>query len=149
MQVILLEKVVNLGKLGEQVKVRPGYARNFLFPQGKASAATPENLKLFEARRAELESASKEILDQANQRKDALIALGEIRVKAPSGDEGKLFGSVGSADIAAALTGAGVKLEKREVRLPEGSIRQTGQYSVTIHLHTDVNVDIKLVVEAE
>jgi len=149
MQVILLEKVVNLGKMGEQVNVRPGYARNFLFPQGKASTATAANVKLFEARRAELEANAKLAMDAAALRKDALIALGVVRVKAPSGDGGKLFGSVGGADIANALTGAGVKVEKREVRLPEGNIRHAGEFTVVIHLHTDLNVEINLVVEAE
>ncbi len=149
MEVILLEKVENLGNLGDKVKVKPGYGRNFLVPRGKAAPATVENLKAFEARRAELEQASAEALAAAQQRADALNKLGGVTLTCPAGDEGKLFGSVGTADISEALSAAGVAITKQEVRLPEGSLRQVGEYSVGIHLHTDIDVDVTVTIEAE
>ncbi len=148
MQVILLEKVDNLGGLGDNVKVRSGYGRNFLIPQGKATAATPANIARFEERRAELEKAAGEALAAANARKASLESL-TITLAAKAGDEGKLFGSVGTGDIADAVTAAGQSLERHEVRLPDGPFRALGSFDVTLHLHTDVNATIKLTIVAE
>jgi len=148
MEVILLEKVENLGGLGDRVNVKPGYGRNFLIPSGKATPATEEHIKAFEARRAELEQAAAEALAQAETRRDKLEGM-SVTIKAKAGDEGKLFGSVGTADIAEAITAAGVAVERSEVRLPEGAFRQIGEYSVHVHLHTDVNTEITLNIEAE
>jgi large subunit ribosomal protein L9 len=149
MEVILLEKVENLGNLGDRVKVRAGYGRNYLIPTGKATPATEENIAVFEQRRAELEQAAKEALDAAEARREALAALDSVTIAAKAGDEGKLFGSIGTADIADAVTRAGVPIEKKEVRMPVGSIRTVGEYEVDVHVHTDVNATIKLVVVAE
>jgi len=148
MEVILLEKVENLGNLGDRVKVRPGYGRNFLIPSGKATPATEEHIKAFEARRAELEKAAADALAQAEARRDQLAGL-SITIRAKAGDEGKLFGSVGTTDIAAAITATGVELERSEVRLPEGAFRQIGEYAVPLHLHTDVNAEVTVIIEAE
>ncbi|GAB3464572.1 50S ribosomal protein L9 [Azotobacter salinestris] len=147
MEVILLEKIANLGNLGDKVSVKGGYARNFLLPQGKATAATAENVAAFEARRAELERLAAEKRASAEERAAQLNEL-EITITATAGDEGKLFGSIGTADIADALTGAGLEVAKSEVRLPNGTIRQTGEYDVALHLHTDVEASIRLVVVA-
>lgn len=149
MEVILLQKVENLGNLGDRVKVRPGYGRNYLIPQGKAAPATPENVAAFEARRAELEKQAAEALAAAEARKAAIEKLGGVTIAAKTGEEGKLFGSVGTVDIAEALTAAGVEVERREVRLPEGPIRVAGEHEVEIHLHTDVNVSLKVTVVSE
>lgn len=148
MDIILLEKVENLGNLGDKATVRPGYARNYLIPQGKAKYATPENIAEFEARRAELEMAAADALIAARARKEKLEEL-ELSVTAKAGGEGKLFGSVGAADIAAAVTAAGVEVRKREVRLPEGPLRQTGEYEIGLHLHTEVNASVKLLILPE
>lgn len=148
MEVILLEKVENLGNLGDRVKVRAGYGRNFLIPGGKATPATEEHIKAFEARRAELEKAAAEQLAAAEARREQLDGL-SVTIKAKAGDEGKLFGSVGTVDIAEAVTAAGVPIERHEVRLPQGAFRQLGEYMVAVHLHTDVNTEITLIVEAE
>ncbi len=148
MEVILLDKIENLGNLGDKVKVRSGYARNYLVPTGKAKFATAANIAEFEARRAELEQASADALTAANARKDKLDGIA-ISITAKSGGEGKLFGSVGTIDIAEAVTAQGVEIERREVRLPEGAIRQAGEYDIDVHLHSDVNATIKLVVVAE
>ncbi len=148
MEVILLEKIENLGAMGDRVKVKPGYGRNFLIPQGKAAAATAQNIAAFEARRAELEKAADEALATAAARRDQLAGL-IIRLSAKAGDEGKLFGSIGTVDIASAITAAGVKVERHEIRLPNGPLRQVGEHGVQLHLHSDVNVDIRLVIEAE
>ncbi len=148
MEVILLEKVENLGNLGDRVNVKPGYGRNFLIPGGKATPATEEHIKAFEARRAELEKAAAEQLTTAEARRDRLAEL-SVTIKAKAGEEGKLFGSVGTGDIAEAVNAAGVAIERHEVRLPEGAFRQIGEYQVAIHLHTDVNAEITLVIEAE
>ncbi|HEB99551.1 MAG TPA: 50S ribosomal protein L9 [Thiotrichales bacterium] len=148
MEVILLEKVANLGDLGDKVKVKPGYGRNYLIPQGKATAATPENVAKFEARRAELEKAAAEALAAAQARAEALEGL-EVTITAKAGEEGKLFGSVGTSDIARAVTEAGQAVERHEVRLPEGPFRSTGEFDVTLHLHTDVEATIKLIIAAE
>ncbi|MGD8842616.1 MAG: 50S ribosomal protein L9 [Gammaproteobacteria bacterium] len=148
MEVILLEKVENLGDLGDRVNVRPGYGRNFLIPGGKATPATEEHIKAFEARRAELEQAVAERLAAAEARRDRLEGL-SVTIKAKAGDEGKLFGSVGTVDIADAVNAAGVEVDRHEVRLPEGPFRQLGEFQVELHLHTDVNVEIALVIDAE
>jgi large subunit ribosomal protein L9 len=148
MEVILLEKVENLGNLGDRVNVKPGYGRNFLIPSGKATPATEEHIKAFEERRAELEKAAADSLASAEARRDQLADM-TVTITAKAGDEGKLFGSVGTSDIAEAVVAAGVNIERHEVRLPEGAFRQIGEYKVAIHLHTDVNAEITLVVEAE
>lgn len=148
MEVILLEKVENLGNLGDRVNVKPGYGRNFLIPGGKATPATEEHIKAFEERRAELEKAAADALASAEARRDQLEGM-TITIAAKAGDEGKLFGSVGTSDIAEAVIATGVNIERHEVRLPEGAFRQIGEYQVGIHLHTDVNTEILLIVEAE
>lgn len=149
MEVILLEKVANLGGLGDKVSVKSGFARNYLLPQGKATAATAENIAEFEARRAELERIAAEKRAAAQARADKLTALVEVSIAANSGEEGKLFGSIGTQDIADAITAAGVELNKSEVRLPNGTIRQTGEYEISLQLHSEVTTTIKLVVVAE
>ena len=148
MEVILLEKVENLGNLGDRVNVKAGYGRNFLIPGGKATPATEEHIKAFEARRAELEKAAAELLASAEARRAQLEGM-RVTIKAKAGDEGKLFGSVGTSDIAEAVTAAGVAIERHEVRMPRGAFRQIGEYPVDVHLHTDVTTEITVVVEAE
>lgn len=148
MEVILLEKVSNLGNLGEKVSVRPGYGRNFLIPQGKAVPATAERIAEFEQRRVELEKAAAEKLAAAQARAESIAQL-NITITQKAGDEGKLFGSVGQGDIAEAVAAAGVELDKHDVRLPEGPIRQTGDYEIGIQLHADVLVDLKVAIVAE
>ncbi len=148
MEVILLEKIEHLGAMGDRVRVKPGYGRNFLIPQGKAASATAENIAAFEARRADLEQAAAAALATAQARRDQLAGL-IIRLSAKAGDEGKLFGSVGTVDVAHAVTAAGVRLERHEIRLPNGPLRQVGEHAVRLHLHSDVNVELKLVIEAE
>ena len=146
MQVILLETIKNLGDLGSVVDVRPGYGRNFLIPQGKALPATKNNLAEVEERRAELEKQAAELLSAAEARAEKL-AEASITVGAKSGDEGKLFGSVGTNNIADAISEqTGVQVEKAEVKLPLGAIRQTGEYEIDLSLHADVTVTIKLTV---
>ena len=147
MEVILLEKVANLGDLGDKVNVKSGYGRNFLLPQRKATAATAANVAAFEARRAELEKAAAEKRAEAEARAAQLSEL-EVTITANTGDEGKLFGSIGTHDIADALTASGVAVNKSEIRLPYGTIRQTGEYDVNVHLHTDVEATVKLIVVA-
>lgn len=148
MQVILLEKVQNLGELGDDVKVRPGFARNFLIPQGKAVAATEENIAAFEARRAELEQQQADALGAAQARATALEGL-VITVVRKAGDEGRLFGSVGTQDIADAIVEVGFEVKRSEVRLPSDSLRQTGDHEASLHLHPDVDVTITVQIEAE
>jgi large subunit ribosomal protein L9 len=148
MNVILLEKVQNLGDLGEQVNVKAGYGRNFLIPQGKAVSATKDNVAKFEERRAELEKAAAEKLATAEARKTSLEAL-EITITQQAGEEGKLFGSVGTHDIAEAITTAGVEVSRSEVRLPEGVIRHIGDYEINVELHSDVVAEVKLSVVPE
>jgi large subunit ribosomal protein L9 len=148
MEVILLEKVENLGSLGDRVNVKPGYGRNFLIPSGKATPATEEHIKAFEARRAELEKTAADGLSEAEARRDKIGDM-IITIKAKAGEEGKLFGSIGTADIAAAIVADGVEVERSEVRLPEGAFRQLGEYRIQLHLHTDVNTELTLVIEAE
>ena len=148
MELILLEKVANLGKLGDRVRVRSGYGRNYLLPYGKAKMATPENIRYFEERRAELERAAREAEQAAQARLEQLQGV-TLRIPAKVGEQGKLFGSVGPAEIAEAAQEAGVELARREVRMPEGPIRVTGEYDVTVHLYTDVEGPVKVVVEAD
>jgi large subunit ribosomal protein L9 len=149
MEIILLDKVTNLGGLGDKLDVKAGFARNFLFPQGKAVPATKANVEKFEARRAELEAKIADQLAAAEARAAKLAELAEVSIAAPAGDEGKLFGSVGTRDIADALTAAGVETAKSEVRLPTGALRETGEFDVQIHLHADVNANVLVKVVAE
>lgn len=148
MEVILLEKVANLGSLGDKVKVKAGYGRNYLLPFGKAAPATEANIKAFEERRAELEKAAAEKLAAAQARAEALEGAA-FTISSKAGEEGKLFGSIGVRDIADAITAAGTDVEKSEVRLPEGPLRATGEYEIELQLHSDVEVTIKLAVVAE
>ena len=148
MNVILLEKVHNLGNLGDKVSVKAGYGRNFLIPKGMAVPATPDNIAKFEARRAELEQTAAEKLSAAESRREALAKVA-VTIAHKAGDEGKLFGSVGTAEIARAITEAGVAVEKREVRMPEGAIRQIGEYDIDIELHGDVVTPVKVSIVAE
>lgn len=149
MNIILLDKVANLGGLGDQVSVKSGYARNFLFPQGKAVPATKLNVEKFEARRAELEAKIAEVLSAAQARADQLTALEAVSIAAPAGDEGKLFGSIGTRDIADAVSAAGVAVSKAEVKLPTGTLRDLGEYDIDVQLHAEVTATVKLVVVAE
>ena len=149
MEVILLENIGNLGALGDKVDVKAGYGRNFLIPQGKAVPATGDNVAKFEARRAELETAAAETLAAAAARGDAMSALGSIDIAATAGEEGKLFGSVGTRDIAEALTAAGCEVDKAEVRLPEGVIRELGEFEVMIQLHAEVTASVAINIVAE
>jgi len=148
MQVILLENIRNLGQLGDSVSVANGYGRNFLLPKGKAVPATKDNVEKFEARRAELEEKAAGILAAAQARADQVAELA-VTIEAHSGDEGKLFGSVGTKDIADAVSAAGIALEKHEVRLPNGALRNTGEFEIDIHLHADINATLKLTVVAQ
>ena len=148
MNVILLEKVQNLGKLGDRVAVKNGYARNYLLPKGKAVLATQQNVAVFEQRRAALEKAESDVLAKAQARRDAINGK-TITINAKAGDEGKLFGSVGTADIAEAAKGLAIELERNEIRLPSGPFRHTGTYEVEIHLHPDVDAQITVNVVPE
>tara|TARA_R110000868_G_scaffold28940_13_gene107717 strand:+ start:591 stop:1043 length:453 start_codon:yes stop_codon:yes gene_type:complete len=149
MEIILLDKIANLGGLGDKVTVKSGYARNFLFPQGKAVPATKVNVEKFETRRAELEAKIAEQHAAAQARADKIAALGEVTIASPAGDEGKLFGSVGTRDIAAAITAAGVEVTKSEVKLPVGTLRETGEFEIDLQIHSDVTTTIKLVIIQE
>ena len=148
MELILLEKVQNLGDLGDTVSVKPGFGRNYLLPQGKAVPATKENVAEFEARRAELEKAAKERLTGAEGRAARLEDV-TLTITANASEEGKLYGSIGPREISDALAGEGHEVEKSEVIMGEGPVRATGEYDIHIQLHADVNTTIKLVVEAE
>ena len=149
MNVILLENVENLGRIGDLVKVKPGYGRNYLLPQGKAALATPENMKEIEARRAELEKAAAEELAAAKVRAGTIEGM-ELVIPANAGPEGKLFGSVGPIDIADAFEKVQVEVERSEVRMPEGPIQELGEFTVGVHLHPAVDVDITVrVVESD
>ena len=148
MEVILLEKVHKLGELGDQVKVKPGFGRNYLIPSGKAVSATVDNIAKFDARRAELEKHQQESLIAASARAEKLNAV-SISIARKAGAEGKLFGSVGTIDIADTVTESGVELVKHEIRLPDGPIRSTGEFEVDVHLHADVSAKIKVNVVAE
>ncbi len=147
-QVILREKIRHLGSLGDVVKVKPGFARNFLIPQGKASRATAANVELFEVQRVELEKIENERLAKAKEAAQHIAAL-VVTIKAKSGEGGKLFGSVGSRDIAEAILKKGVSVERHQIRLPQGVIRQIGEYAVGVHLHFDVEASFKVIIEAE
>ncbi len=148
MDVILLTKVANLGNIGDRVKVKSGYGRNFLLPKGKATLATPENVKKFEARRAELVKIAREQLQDAESRAAAFKEF-KLQITAKAGTEGKLFGSIGTADIAEACTAQGYKLARAEVRLPTGPLRTVGEHVVALHLHTDIDVQLPVVITAE
>lgn len=149
MDVILLENIENLGSLGDKVTVKSGFARNYLVPHGKAKVATAANLAEFEARRAELEGAAAEAKVGGETRQQAIEALGVIEITARVGSEGKLFGSVGTADIADAITAAGVAIEKREIRLPDGVIRTVGEHQIDIHLYTEIDVTVTISILGE
>lgn len=148
MEVILLDKVENLGGIGDKVKVKPGYARNYLLPQGKATRATAENIAEFEARRAELEARAAAVITEAKARAEKIDGL-KLVIKAKVGSEGKLFGSIGPVDIAEAAEQVGVTIERSELRLAEGPLRTVGEHEVEVHLHAEVSVPITITVEAE
>ncbi|HEY1726561.1 MAG TPA: 50S ribosomal protein L9 [Steroidobacteraceae bacterium] len=148
MELILLQKVANLGNIGDRVRVKSGYGRNFLLPQGKATLATAANVARFEARRAELERAANDELSRAQQRAAAIKDF-KLSIIAKAGSEGKLFGSVGTADIAEAATAAGYAVARSEVRLPSGPLRSVGDHSVSLHLHADVEVELPVSIVAE
>lgn len=148
MEVILLEKIQKLGELGQQVQVKPGYGRNYLIPKGKAVPATPDNVARFEARREELEKAQADALGKARIRAEKLKDM-SVTIAKKAGAEGKLFGSVGTLDISTAVTATGEELDKHEVILAEGPLRMLGEYQVSLHLHADVNVQVKVIVAAE
>jgi len=148
MKLILLQKVVNLGVLGDLVDVKPGYGRNFLVPFGKAVPATANNIASFEAKRADYEAKADAVLAGAQARKDKLEGA-SVTIPANASTEGKLFGSVGPRDIAEAFTKAGFKLDKSEVVMSEGALRRTGEYDIEVRLHADVQTTVKVVVEPE
>jgi large subunit ribosomal protein L9 len=148
MDVILLQKVANLGNIGDRVKVRSGYGRNFLLPKGRATLATPDNVARFEARRDELEKAAREHLTSATERAAALKDF-KLTITAKAGTEGKLFGSIGTSDIAEALTKQNFKAERSEVRMPNGPLRMVGEHSVGLHLHADIDVPLAVLIVAE
>ena len=148
MEVILLEKIANLGNLGDKVTIKSGYGRNYLVPQGKAVAATAKKIAEFEARRAELEKAAAEKLSAAQKLGNELSKL-QIVITHKAGDEGRLFGSVGTHNIAEAITEAGIAVEKQQIRLPHGAIRHIGDYPIDINLHSDVIVTLTIKIAAE
>ena len=148
MDVILLQKVANLGNIGDRVKVRSGYGRNYLLPHGKATLATADNVARFEARRAELEKVAREHLSSAEERAVAMKDF-KLTITAKAGTEGKLFGSIGTADIAEACQKAGFKVERSEVRLPTGPLRMVGDHVVNLHLHADIDVPLAISIVAE
>lgn len=148
MEVILLAKIDKLGELGQKVTVKSGYGRNYLFPQKKAIPATADNLENFEARRYELQLLEDDKLASAQERADK-IALLDITLTAKSGEEGKLYGSIGTRDIAEVVSQQGIKISKSDVRLPHGPLRELGEYEIDIHLHAEVNIILKLGVVSE
>jgi large subunit ribosomal protein L9 len=148
MDVILLQKVANLGNIGDRVKVRSGYGRNFLLPGGKATLATPDNVKRFEARREELEKLAHEHMSSAEERAAAMKDF-KLTITAKAGTEGKLFGSIGTSDVAEAATKAGYKVERSEVRMPNGPLRTVGEHAVGLHLHADIDVPLTVLIVAE
>ena len=148
MEVILLEKIKNLGALGSKVNVKAGYGRNFLIPQGKAVPATERNVADFDARRAELEAKANAVLGEAQARAERVGALAVV-IAAKAGDEGKLFGSVGTRDIAEAISKLGEAVDKSEVRLPNGVLRTTGDFDVDLQLHNEVSVSVKVTIVSE
>ena len=149
MEVILLENIGNLGNLGDKVDVKSGFGRNYLIPQGKAVPATESNVAEFEARRADLEAAAAATLSEAQTRGAAIDALDTITITANAGEEGKLFGSVGTRDIAEAITAAGCDVDKSEVRLPEGALRELGDYEIAIQVHGEVTAQVAIAVIPE
>jgi len=148
-EIILLERIRKLGTLGQKVKVKAGYGRNYLIPEGKAVSATKENIAKVEVRRAEFEKLEAEHLQAAQARGNALVALKVITLKAKAGEEGKLFGSVGTRDIAEAMTEAGVEVSKSEVHLPTGALRNVGEYDIEVEFHSEVRVVVKLSIVPE
>ena len=148
MEVILLQKVANLGNIGDKVKVKSGYGRNFLLPKGKATLATADNVAKFESRRAEIEKAARVELETAEARARKLEGF-KLTITAKAGGEGKLFGSIGTTDIAEGVRKAGYEIERSEVRLPQGPIRLAGEHVVQLHLHTDLTVDLPVVIVGE
>ena len=149
MEIILLENISKLGKLGQTVNVKAGFGRNFLIPQGKAVPANAANIAAFEARRAELEAAADAQLAAAQQRADAINALASVTIAANAGDEGKLFGSVGTRDIAEAITARGCEVDKSEVRLPSGALRELGEFEIAIQVHGDVTATVVVAIIPE
>lgn len=149
MQVILLEKIRNLGSLGDQVKVTPGYARNYLIPKGKAVYANKINIEKFAERRAELEKIAAEKLEKAVARQQVINNLPTITIGAKTGEEGKLFGSITSRDIVKAINAAGIDVEKRDIRMPEGTLRTTGEYEIIVELEGDVSATVKVNIVSE
>lgn len=148
MNVILLDKIENLGDIGDMVSVKAGYGRNYLLPKGKAALATKQNIAEFESRRAELEKAAAAELASAKARGELIQGM-ELVIPANAGGEGKLFGSIGPIDIAAAFDKVGVEVHRSEVRMPDGPVHEIGEFAVGIHLHSDVNVEVTLRVVAE
>lgn len=149
MKVILLEKVGRMGNIGDQVEVKPGYGRNFLIPQGKAIRATPDSIAKFEVRRAELEKTAADRLTKATGRGKLIEKIGSVTIVQLASDEGRLFGSVGTREIAEAITAAGEEVHKSEVLMPDGAFRQVGEYEVELLLHADVVATIKVVIAPE
>lgn len=149
MEVILLEKVGKLGDIGDVANVKAGYGRNYLIPQGKAVFATKENLAEFETRRSDLEAAAATKLSEAQTRADKLAEIASVTITAIAGDEGKLFGSVGTREIEQAINEAGGDISKSEINLPEGAIRNVGEFSVELQLHTDITQSVTIIVESE
>ena len=149
MEVILLENLGKLGSIGDKAKVKAGYGRNYLVPQGKAVFATEKSLADFELRRADLEAAAVAKLAEANARAAKVTEIGSVTITAIAGDEGKLFGSVGTRELEDALNAAGAEVSKSEINLPEGALRNVGEYSVEVQLHTEVTASITVVIEAE
>ena len=149
MEVILLEKLGKLGNIGDIANVKAGYGRNYLIPQGKALFATKANLEEFETRRADLEAAAANKMEKAQMRAEKLVEIASVTISANAGDEGKLFGSVGTREIEEAVNNAGGDITKSEINMPEGAIRNIGEYSVEVQLHTDVTQAITVVVEVE
>lgn len=149
MQVILLDKVANLGNLGDQINVKAGYARNFLIPQGKAVPATKQNITYFEERRAELESKLSDALKVAEEKAAKIMSLGRVIIQTKAGDEGKLFGSIGTRDIAQAINAANIDVCKSQVRIPNGVLRTLGEHDVSLQLHTEVVVKIVVAIVTE
>lgn len=148
MDVILLQRIKNLGKLGDKVSVKAGYGRNYLIPQGKAVSATEANTSAFETRRAELEKQEADVLASAQSRADKLNEVNVV-ITAKAGDEGKLFGSIGTRDIADALTASGIEVDRAEVRLPNGALRHTGEFNVAVQLHHDVTAEVLVTIVSE
>lgn len=149
MEVILLEKIMNLGTLGDRVRVRSGFGRNYLVPQGKAVSATKDNIAKFEARRSELENKAEEVLSVATKRAEAISKVGTLSIPARTSTEGKLYGSVSTTDIIDALAKLNIAVERKEIRLPSGPLRSIGEYEVAIQLHSEVVTPIRVNVVAQ